>query len=455
MDHQSEPFPGAWRRLGLSGSGNQKIRISEYQQIKRCGDKMVEKRTKQRRIIGTMLTARVRGKGLLKAILVILIIGICAALAGWIIYTRKAQRDSNVLDSLNKQDTPLKVIAEPIGTSNISETISVTGTFEALASVEIIPEITGRLEKLRLPNGTFIDVGTSVQADEIIAVIEHSALVAAAQQAEAALVTAKASSETARVILVDAEREKKRMEGLLGSGAIPEQQYDAACTAYDRAKAGLELAKANVKQAEAALANAKITLDKATIEAPITAVVSDRYVDEGDMVGPTTALIKIVDIKTLKVLGGVGERYLPQLVPGETAVHIKTDAYPQDVFEGTVFRIGVAIDPATRTGQVEIRVPNSNMRLKPGMFARMTIVLQERENVVVVPDSALIREQDKVYVFVANAGKAHRREVKLGLLQSEYYEVLEGLSEGELVVTRGRKQIEDGQAIEVIQEMRK
>ncbi|MFB0553646.1 MAG: efflux RND transporter periplasmic adaptor subunit, partial [Phycisphaerae bacterium] len=213
--------------------------------------------------------------------------------------------------------------------------------------------------------------------------------------------------------------------------------------------------KANVKQAEAVLTTAKITFDKATIKAPITAVVSDRYVDEGDMVGPTIALIKIVDIKTLKVLGGVGERYLPQLVPGETAVHVKTDAYPQDVLEGTVYKVGVAVDPATRTAKVEIRVPNPDMRLKPGMFARMTIVMQERENIVVVPDSALIRNEEGVYVFIANAGKAHRREVKLGLLQSEYYEVLEGLSVGELVVTRGRRQIEDGQAIEVVQEMRK
>ena len=377
------------------------------------------------------------------------------ALAGWFVYTRKVQKDSTLLESLNKEDAPLKVVAEPIGASNISETISVTGTFEALASVEIIPEIVGRLEQLRQPDETLIDVGTFVQAGQVIAVIEHSALEAAVQQAQAALVTAQASLETTRVNLADAQREKKRMEGLLGSGAVPEQQYDAACTAYDRAKAGLDLGKANVKQAEAVLATAKITLDKATIKAPITAVVSDRYVDEGDMVGPTTVLIKIVDIKTLKVLGGVGERYLPQLVPGETAVHIKTDAYPQDTFEGTVYRVGVAVDPVTRTANVEIRVPNPDTRLKPGMFARMTIVLQERENVVVVHDSALIREQENVYVFVANAGKAHRREVKLGLSQSEYYEVLEGLSEGELVVTRGRRQIEDGQAIEVIQEIRK
>jgi RND family efflux transporter MFP subunit len=401
------------------------------------------------------LWAGARGTGLLKAILVILIVGVCIALTGWLIYMRKVQKDQLLSEDINKEEAPLKVMAEPIGTSKISEAISITGTFESLASVEIVPEITGRLERLRLLDGTFIDVGTSVQTGEVIAVIEHSVLETAVRQAQAVLVTGQANLETARVTLVDAEREKKRMEGLLGSGAVPEQQYDAACTAYDRAKAGLELAKANIKQAEAALTTAEITLDKATIKAPITAVVSERYVDEGDMVGPTTTLIKIEDIKTLKVLGGVSERYLPRLVPASTAVHIETDAYPQDTFEGTVYRIGVAVDSVTRTAKVEIRVPNPDMRLKPGMFARMTIVLQERENVVVVPDSALIREQDRVYVFVANAGKAYRREVKLGLLHSEYYEVLEGLSPGELVITRGRRQIEDGQAVEVIQEMEK
>ena len=391
----------------------------------------------------------------IKKTIYFVLVFVLVAAVGWFVHIRKIQKNSTLPETAGAGDGPLKVVAEPIGTSNISETISVTGTFEPLASVEIIPEITGRLEQLRQPDGTLIDVGSFIQAGQVVAIIEHSALEAAVQQAEAALVTAQANLEAARVGLAEAEREKKRMARLHEGGAIPEQQYDAACTAYDRAKAGLDVAKANVKQAEAALNSARVTLDKATIKAPITAVVSDRYVDEGDMVGPTTPLIKLVDIKTLKVLGGVGERYLSQLMPGKTVVHVKTDVYPQDTFEGTVHKVGVAVDPVTRTAKVEIRVPNPDMGLKPGMFARMTIVLQERENVVVVPDSALLREQDSVYVFVANAGKAHRREVKLGLLQGEYYEVLEGLSEGELVITRGQRQLEDGQAIELVQETRR
>jgi RND family efflux transporter MFP subunit len=375
----------------------------------------------------------------------------------WVGYNHKFVK--KLPPSGDANSVPLKVIAEAVGTSKVAETIAVTGTFEALTSVEIVPEISGRLEQLRLPDGALIDVAVSVKTADVIAVIEHASLDAAVQQARAALLTAKASLETARVTLADAKREKDRMEGLYigregihGGGVVTQQQYDAACTGYDRAKAGLEVAKANIEQAEAALKTAKVTLDKATIKAPITGIVSKKFVDEGDMVGPSTPLIRIVQMETLKVLGGVSERYLSALVPGKTPVHIKTDTYPQDVFEGTVHRVGVALDPATRTAEVEIRVPNSDTRLKPGMFARMTVVLSEKENVVVVPDSALLRDRAGTYVFIANDTKARRRNVKLGLSQGAYYEVLEGLAAGDVVITHGQGQLEDGQAIQIVEE---
>lgn len=375
-------------------------------------------------------------------------------IAFWFGYLRYI--DKTTIGSVgDANNTPLKVVAEAIGTANIAETIAVTGSFEALTSVEIIPEIPGRLEQLQLPDGTLIDVGVPLKAGDIVAIIEHAALQAGVQQAQAALQTAQASLESSQVTFEDAERERKRMEGLYKGGAVPEQQYDAACTAYDRAKTGLAVAEANIKQAEAALAKAKVTLDKATIEAPITGLVSKKYVDEGNMVGPTTPLIRIVQIETLKVLGGVSERYLPLLMPGKTPVHIRTDAYPKDEFKGTVYRVGVAVDPTTLTGEVEIRVPNPDIRLKPGMFARMTIILTEKEDVVVVSDSVLIREEGNIYVFVANGNKAYRRRVKVGLSQSEYYEVLQGLSVGDMVITHGQRQLEDGQMVEVIEETQK
>ncbi|MFH1371755.1 MAG: efflux RND transporter periplasmic adaptor subunit [Planctomycetota bacterium] len=333
---------------------------------------------------------------------------------------------------------PVKVMAVTLGTAKLEETIPVTGTFKPLTSIEVVPEIAGQLQRLRLSDNTLLDVGVAVNKGEVIAVIDHDIYLAQLAECEAAL-------EASKVTLTDAEREKNRMLALYQSGSSTEQVKDKAVTAA-------ELAAAQVKQAEAALARIKVTLDKATIEAPVTGVVSRKYVDEHNMVGPSTPLLRIVQIETLKVTGGVSERYLPKLVPGETLVRIKTDAYPEDEFEGTVYTVGVAVDSVTRTGEVEIRVPNTDGKLKPGMFARMTIVASQRENVVVAPDSALIKEGNETYVYVVNGGNAHRRRVKLGLSQGQYYEVLEGLSASDMAITHGQTQLKDGQTVEVVQE---
>ena len=360
---------------------------------------------------------------------------IIIAVAVFIIVGIWPERTQTVDD---RSDKAIKVMAVAVGTTKLVETIPVTGSFEPLTSIEVIPEISGQLERLRLADNTLLDVGVAIKAGEVIAVIEHDIYLAQLAECQATL-------ERSRVALADAEREKRRIVRLFEGGSATERNKDKAVTAA-------QLAAASVKQREAALARIKVTLDKATIEAPVTGVISRKYIDEGNMVGPSTPLARIVQIETLKVLGGVSERYLPQLVPGETPVKIKTDAYPEDEFEGVVYRVGVAVDTVTRTGKVEIRIPNPGGKLKPGMFARMTIVLTERENAVVVPDSALIREQDDVYVFIVNGGRAEHRRVKLGLSQGEYYELLDGLSVGDTVIIRGQRQLKNGQAVEVIQE---
>jgi len=359
---------------------------------------------------------------------IIIVVAIVIIIAIWPEKTKTAD------DQTSKA---IKVLAESIGTMELAETIPVTGSFEALVTVEVVPEISGQLERLRLPDDTPIDVGVAVEKGQVIAVINHEVYLAQLAECQAAL-------EASKVALADAQREEKRMTRLFEGGSATEQARDKAVTTA-------QLAAANVKQAEAALERIKVTLDKATIEAPVTGVISKKYVDEGNMVGPSTPLVKIVQIETLKVLGGVSERYLPQLTAGKTPVRIKTDAYPKDEFEGTVYRVGVAVDAVTRTGEVEIRVPNPGVKLKPGMFARMTILVNQKKNVAVVPDSALIREGDEVYVCVVNGNKAHRCRVKLGLSQGQFHEVLEGVSAGDTVVTHGQTQLKDGQIVEVVQ----
>ncbi len=333
-------------------------------------------------------------------------------------------------------DKAVQVVAEAVGKARLEEKIPVTGSFEPLISVEITPEISGQLNQLRLASGTPVDVGVAVKEGEVIAIINHDIYLA--QSAEC-----KAAVEAGKVALADAKREKNRMVKLFEAGSATEQARDKAVTAA-------ELASAQLKQAQAALKMAKVNVDRATIKAPLSGIIAKKYVDEGNMVGPSAPLVRIVQIDTLKVIGGVSERYLPQLIAGKTPVQIKTDAYPKDNFAGTVYKVPVAVDPVTRTGEVEIRVPNEGGKLKPGMFARMTMVISQRE-CVVVPDSALIREYDNEYVFVASGGKAYRRQLKLGLSEGQLYEVLDGLSEGDMIITHGQNQLKDGQMIEVVQ----
>jgi len=347
---------------------------------------------------------------------------------------RKTQTDDN------PSGKPLKVVTETAGTAKLVETIPVIGSFEALTSIEIIPEVSGQLQRLRLSDNTPVDVGLAVKNGDVIAVIDHDIYLAQLAEYQVTL-------ETSKVALADAEREKNRILALFEGGSATEQSKDKAITAA-------QLAAASVKQTEAAIARIGVTIDKATIESPVTGVISKKYVDEGNVVGPSTPLVRIVQIETLKVLCGVSERYLPKLVPGETPVRIKTDVYPEDEFEGTLYRVGIALDSVTRTGEVEIRVPNPDGRLKPGMFARITISVNQREGVV-VQDSAIIREYDDNYVFVVNEGKAFRRKLTLGLSQGQYHEVIEGLLAGDIIITHGQRQLKDGQIVEVVQETAK
>jgi RND family efflux transporter MFP subunit len=340
----------------------------------------------------------------------------------------------------DNQDGALKVITQTIGTAKLNETIPVTGSFEPLISVEIVPEVSGQLQKLQLEDGTPVDVGVGVEEGKVIAVINHDIYLARLAECQAAL-------NAGKVALADAEREKNRMVKLFEAGSATEQIKDKAVTAAD-------LAAAQLEQAQAALEMAKVNVDKATIEAPVSGIVAKKYVDEGNMVGPSTPLVRIVQINTLKVKGGVSERYLPKLVSGKTPVNIKTDAYPQDEFEGMVYKVGVAVDPVTRTDEVEIRVPNPDGKLKPGMFARMTIEVSQKE-CVVVPDSALVREADQAYVFVVNNNIARRCRVKIGIWQGQLHEVLDGVSPGDVVVTHGQTQLKDGQTVEIVQEVAK
>jgi len=392
-------------------------------------------------------------KKALKALAWLLALGIILY-GGWrgmrIVQERKAARQE--VPPSDAESAPIEVAVKPVQRGSVSARVWVTGETRALQSVEIAPKVSGRLERLRLPDGTLVEEGVEVKEGQAVAIIEHNQFAAAVRSAEAALEVARAARETAKVNLADAQREKERWIELRKGGSGTQQQLDQAVTAYERAQAQLKQAEAQVAQSKAALAQAKVNLDDATIEAPFSGLVVRKRVDEGAYVGPGAPLFTLADISQVEITGGVAGRHYQKLHTGKTKAIVEVDAYPDETFEGAVTRLRPELDRVTRTVAVTIRVPNPEMKLKPGMYARIQLVLDERENVVIVPDEAIIASGGKTRVYVVNDATVHVREVKIGIEEGTKNEVLEGVRPGERVVVRGQQLLSEGMDVKPVEE---
>ncbi len=346
------------------------------------------------------------------------------------------------------ETAPVKVAVEHVRRGDVKNVVWITGEVRPLVSVEIVPKIAGRLERLRRPDNTLVEEGVIVEKGEVVAVIEHAQLDAALRSADAALKVTQAVYETAKVNLADAQREKDRWTKLRQQGSGTEQQLDMAVTVYDRAQTQVKQAEAQIAQAQAMLEQAKVSLEYATIESPISGVVSLKYVDEGAFVGPSSPLFRIVDISEVEITGGITDRHYPKLELGKTAAEVEVDAYPGEVFSGMVTRLRPELDKVTRTVAVTIKVPNETLKLKPGMYARIKLILDERKNVLLVSDDALTSLQGQQRVFVVNNGTIHVRPVKIGLEESVNNEIIEGLQPGDMVVVKGQQLLREGMKVE-------
>jgi len=455
-------------------------------------------------------------KTALKVLAWLIVLGGLAGLAvraGYLRYLEKLKaRSSAPTDPAAAE--PLRVVCQRVVPRDIRQVASLTGTLRAMAEVRVMSKVSGRLDELRLADGTPVDEGLVVpKKGARLAVVDHEAFEAQVKQAEAALAAARAEEakvkagarpqeldiaranavaaqsaiQTARTAvaqaqaaLVNATSEVERMRNLHRDHVVAKQQLDAAEAQYTIAKEkhegalqqvksaeeGLKSASAQlalteegarledraaiaakVQQAEATLRLAKVSLAESTIEAPIAGVVAVKHLDEGNMVAPTVPIVTLVDIDTVKVTVGVNERDISLVQAGKTKATVRADAYAGEAFEGVVEKVSPVADERTRTVGVEIHVPNPRHRLKPGMFARVDLLLREKKGVPAIPEHAVAWQEDQPFVVVVNDGKAHRRPVKLGLAEGPVVEVAEGLEAGALVVTHGQQGLKDGDRV--------
>jgi len=458
----------------------------------------------------------------LKALKILVALAVLAGL-GYLVatraYVRYKQKTQQAKAAAKAVAGPVRVTGSKVVARDLRRVAVLTGTVKPMAEVRVMSKVGGRLEALRLPDGTPVDEGTVIaKKGTPIAVIDHAAFVAQVQQAEAALAAlkaeqakmqagarpeeleiaranvkaaeaaveaAKANVAQAQASLKNATIELGRIRRLFDEKVATQQQLDGAETQFAIANERLAAAReqmrrfehqlkaareqlvltekgarqedrdalaANVRQAEAALRLAQINLEEATIEAPIAGVVSVKHLDEGNMVSPGVPIVTIVQVDTVKVVVGAAERDLPFLKAGTTKATMSVDALPGETFEGTVQKISPVVDERTRTVGVEIHVPNPGRRLKPGMFARVELLLEQRKGVPTIPDYAVLWHEDKPSVVVVNGGKARRCAVKLGLAEGHLVEVLAGVKTGDTIVTRGQQGLKDGDPVVATEE---
>ena len=189
--------------------------------------------------------------------------------------------------------------------------------------------------------------------------------------------------------------------------------------------------------------------DDMVTTAPISGLVGMKLVKVGEQVmssvGTISPVFVLYDINTMKIYADVPEKYYSQIkrrLPCEIAV----DALPGKKFGGSIYNIRPVIDPITRTTQVEIRIPNRSRIIKPGMFAKVSIILGKKTNAMVVPYDAVLGDEVK-YVYIDDGGKASRRDVATGIIQDNEVEIIKGLLKTDKVLTVGQRVVKDGTQI--------
>ncbi|MDH3318801.1 MAG: efflux RND transporter periplasmic adaptor subunit [Betaproteobacteria bacterium] len=290
------------------------------------------------------------------------------------------------------------------------------GTLRADEAVTIRPEISGRVAQMPFKEGQRV---------------ERGAVLVRLDQAELGAVLASSRAQAG----LDKQR-LDRAADLFKKNFISQQSFDEARANHARSAA-------KQREDEARLA-------KTEIRAPFSGMAGLRQVSEGAFVAAGTDIARLEKIDQLKLDFRMPETFLAQLKSGQ-AVRIVVDSYAGEDFRGAVYAIEPAIDEQTRTVLVRARVGNAQIKLRPGMFARVQLTLGVRPNAVWIPEQAIVPRGQDSFVYRVVDGKAELVKVQTGLRKVGEVEIAQGLAAGDLVITEGTQKIGPGSAVTVMQ----
>ncbi|MCW5624817.1 MAG: efflux RND transporter periplasmic adaptor subunit [Burkholderiales bacterium] len=309
----------------------------------------------------------------------------------------------------------LPVKAVPVKIGLIEDELSAVGSLLPAESVVIRPEIAGRVVDLHFEEGQTVTKGARlVSIDQA----EYRARLAAS--------AADATKESQRF---------QRTKELLNQKFVSQDALDVA-------KGTMDIAVAKRLQDE-------VALSKTTLTAPFSGVLGLRQISPGAYVKAGEDIVRLENVSSLKMDFRVPEIYVSKLRPGLT-VSVRTDAFPGEVFEGRIYAIEPAVDEKSRTVLARAQVPNAQVKLKPGMFGRVTILLEAKPNAVIIPEQAVWPQGRDAFVYRVVDGKAVLTKIELGVRRPGEVEVRSGLEPDALVITDGQMKMKDGAPVTVL-----
>ena len=391
------------------------------------------------------------------------------------------------LNETKEEDLPANGITQerviPVQTTQVKQGdmksfLTVTGLVEPVETVKVNAKVVGQVKEV------LVSEGDEVQKGDILIRLDDEQISLQVAQANATLDSAKASLEKvragarpqeikqaeaamqqAKINLDSAEESFQRMEKLFSEGAVSEQQYDQAKGQFEIAQAQHQSAKeryelikegaseedikvtqAQVRQAQSALNIVKAQLDNTIIRAPIGGKVTAILAKIGEMISSAVPILTILDVSELYVKSGISEKDIASVRISQE-VEILIDAFPRNQFKGEVVTKGAAVDPQSKTLEIRIKIIDPETEIPPGVFARANILIEKKANTLIIPDTALTRKKDGLFVFVVNGEMVEKRTVTSGITRNKQVEILQGLQKDEEIVILGNITLEDGDRI--------
>ncbi len=321
------------------------------------------------------------------------------------------------------------VATAPVFAIDLEDRIEATGELLAPQHAEIASEISGRITQIVLDEGAAAEVGASVLEID-------------PERRQLELVTMRAGLFEAQTALVNQRRATERVRELHRRTVASESDLEQAETQLRLADSRLSAAGARVGVAERALADA-------SVRAPFSGLVAQRFVSVGEFVQPGTKLFELVSLDPIEVEFRLAEVDSSRVAVGQQ-VAVRVAPYPDEVFEAHVTVISPMIDARTRTLRVKAALENQEGRLRPGLFARADLGVSRRSGVLMIPEEAILQRSDGSVVFrMVGEDRVQRQVVELGVFRNGQVEVVSGLDARDHIVTRGHTSLVDGSTVMV------